>query len=279
MTGQNLDAELKAEGAATYMAPPDENLKCKTTSSSEEQALNAVIGIPEGTDYLSLEEVPTGVSLFDTFNNQFTGERGPKGELYQARTIFSAIANCVDKAKRESRELPRICLQDESRLAKGFSFDGLIIDVIDARMMNSDSPLLVLAMSRSEDMNASSKGIFKDGFQIEVFRKKPSEIDLFVKIVEANAARLSNSEDDFIFNGVKILKDHSVFKIGVAIPITATESEKYYELLGKHCSFCGNSNGKLFKCTGCKTVHYCGRPCQKGDWKFHKLVCSASSKK
>ena len=278
MIRQNLADELKAEGDPTCMAPPDENLK-RNKNSTASEALNAVIGIPEGMDYLSLKEVPAGVDLYDTFNNNhFTGEHGPKGELYQARAIFCAIANSVDKAKRESRELPRICLQDESRMAKGFSFAGLIIDVIDTRMMDSDSPALVLAMSRSEDMNASSKGIFKDGFQIEVFRKKPSEIDLFVKIVEANAARLSNSEDDFIFNGVKILKDHSVFKIGVAIPITATEKERYYELLGKYCNVCGYSNCKLFKCTGCKTVHYWGRSCQKSDWKIHKLVCSASRK-
>ena len=288
MTGQNLSAELKAEGAATYMAPPDENLKCKTTSPSE-QALNAVIGVPEGTDYLSLGEVPTGTSLFDTFNyNQFTGESGPKGELYQARAIFCAIANCVDKARSESRPINRICLQDENIMAKGWSVEamrsspfgamsGLMIDVIDTRMMDSDSPALVLAMSSSEDLNASCK-VFKEGFQLEVLRRDPRAIDLFVKIVEANAARLSNSEDDFIFNGEKILKDHAVFKIGVAIPITATEKERYYKLLGKHCNFCGNSNGKLFKCTRCKTVHYCGRPCQKGDWKLHKLVCNASSK-
>ena len=26
-------------------------------------------------------------------------------------------------------------------------------------------------------------------------------------------------------------------------------------------------------CSGCKTVYYCGRTCQKQDWKHHKNEC------
>ena len=291
---QRLAGELKSLGAPVRTAPLT-NLKCNSASEARtaplknlkcNSAMDAVIGIPEGTNLLSLEEVPTGVSLFSAFDHQFwmavcgepEREHGPEGGLYKVRTTFCSIGNCVDRAKRESRQIPRICLQDESRIAKGFSFDGLIIDVIDARMIDSYFPALVLAMSRSEDMAASTNGIFKEGFQIEVFRMKPNEIDLFVKIVQANAARLSNSEDDFLFNGVKILKDHSVFKIGVVTPIGSNESKRYHELHGKCCGFCGDSNSKLFKCSGCKNVLYCGRSCQKSDWKMHKLVCSASSK-
>lgn len=292
-----LAEELKAAGAPVRTAPL-KNIECNSAS----EAIDAVIGmIPEGTNFLSLQEVPTGVSLYSAFDKQFgtivngeTGwEYGPKGGLYKVRTTFCSIANCVDRAKRESREIPRICLQDESRITKSFSFDGLmdglIIDVIDARMMDSHSPVLILAMSRSEDLAASTNGIFKDGFQIEVFRMKPNEIDLFVKIVQGNATRLSNSEDDFVFKGVKILntcclmpclprEDYSVFKIGVAIPITSTESKRYHELHGKYCGFCGASDCKLFKCSGCKNVLYCGRSCQKSDRKMHKLVCCASRK-
>ena len=76
--------------------------------------------------------------------------------------------------------------------------------------------------------------------------------------------------------GVKLFKDHSVFKIGVVTPIGSEESKRYHELHGKCCAFCGDSNSKLFKCSECKNVLYCGRLCQKSDWKMHKLVCSAS---
>ena len=60
-------------------------------------------------------------------------------------------------------------------------------------------------------------------------------------------------------------------------PVRMAPPKKLKSKKVKYCSFCGNSNSKLSKCSGCKTVHYCGRRCQKNDWKMHKLVCSASS--
>lgn len=41
---------------------------------------------------------------------------------------------------------------------------------------------------------------------------------------------------------------------------------KYY------CQACGNAD-KLQRCSGCKTVRYCGRVCQRRDWKCHKSAC------
>lgn len=38
------------------------------------------------------------------------------------------------------------------------------------------------------------------------------------------------------------------------------------------CKVCGETQGTL-KCAGCKAVSYCGRECQKGDWKAHKVLC------
>ena len=46
---------------------------------------------------------------------------------------------------------------------------------------------------------------------------------------------------------------------------------------GKHCAHCQRqgSPGFLFKvCAGCNDTRYCGRDCQKADWKAgHKAVC------
>jgi hypothetical protein len=34
-----------------------------------------------------------------------------------------------------------------------------------------------------------------------------------------------------------------------------------------------SGNGKLKECSGCRTVRYCGTPCQLADWPTHKATC------
>jgi hypothetical protein len=34
-------------------------------------------------------------------------------------------------------------------------------------------------------------------------------------------------------------------------------------------------DGKLKECSGCRSVHYCGKACQKVDWPVHKATCRA----
>ena len=83
---------LADEGDPTCMASPDENLKCNKNTASE--ALNAVIGIPEGMDYLSLKEVPAGVDLFDTFSKYdwFTqGNVDQKGNYTKPVPFFAPL--------------------------------------------------------------------------------------------------------------------------------------------------------------------------------------------
>lgn len=43
------------------------------------------------------------------------------------------------------------------------------------------------------------------------------------------------------------------------------------------CVKCNRSNVPMSRCTRCKNVFYCGRDCQKADWKVHKLNCSKTS--
>jgi hypothetical protein len=44
------------------------------------------------------------------------------------------------------------------------------------------------------------------------------------------------------------------------------------------CAGCGitaeeSEKGKLQECTGCRSVRYCGKACQKMDWPTHKPTC------
>jgi hypothetical protein len=54
-------------------------------------------------------------------------------------------------------------------------------------------------------------------------------------------------------------------------------------LTGKleRCSGCGKIEGKkneFKKCSRCQVAVYCGRDCQKADWKAHKKVCASLAK-
>ena len=40
------------------------------------------------------------------------------------------------------------------------------------------------------------------------------------------------------------------------------------------CVECGNAEGKLYTCTKCKAVKYCGVKCQMENWTQHKISCA-----
>ena len=41
----------------------------------------------------------------------------------------------------------------------------------------------------------------------------------------------------------------------------------------RFCENCGKSGCRLFACTACKAVRYCGRECQRTGWAAHKPQC------
>jgi hypothetical protein len=44
------------------------------------------------------------------------------------------------------------------------------------------------------------------------------------------------------------------------------------------CSFCGATSTDVKKCSGCRSVYYCGKECQHSDWKSsHKAMCNICS--
>jgi len=44
------------------------------------------------------------------------------------------------------------------------------------------------------------------------------------------------------------------------------------------CAHCGNTKGKLFNCSRCRSVGYCNAECQRAHWHTHKQVCPAPHK-
>lgn len=62
--------------------------------------------------------------------------------------------------------------------------------------------------------------------------------------------------------GVEILKETPLVK-------TLTNAKHR----GVRCDYCFSDPEKLFKCSKCKFVWYCGKNCQSSDWKIHKQEC------
>lgn len=43
------------------------------------------------------------------------------------------------------------------------------------------------------------------------------------------------------------------------------------------CNMCGKQNIQFLRCSKCKSVYYCNKKCQKGNWALHKRVCNILS--
>lgn len=67
-------------------------------------------------------------------------------------------------------------------------------------------------------------------------------------------------------------------KIGLILDEVDAYNTEQNSKLPKQCAFCGSMEGKLFRCSRCTMVHYCGVPCQKDHWTYHKKVCTTHNK-
>ncbi|CAG2104748.1 unnamed protein product, partial [Medioppia subpectinata] len=47
----------------------------------------------------------------------------------------------------------------------------------------------------------------------------------------------------------------------------------YYEYKDMYCDNCMKRSDQLKRCAKCLQMHYCGKECQKNDWKYHKNEC------
>ncbi|CAG2106491.1 unnamed protein product [Medioppia subpectinata] len=46
-----------------------------------------------------------------------------------------------------------------------------------------------------------------------------------------------------------------------------------FQLKDKYCDNCFKQSDQLKRCTKCLLTYYCGKECQKNDWKYHKNEC------
>ena len=56
---------------------------------------------------------------------------------------------------------------------------------------------------------------------------------------------------------------------------TFISEETHIESSRTHCHVCQASD-KTMKCKLCLRIRYCGRECQKKDWKRHQIECKAN---
>ena len=77
---------------------------------------------------------------------------------------------------------------------------------------------------------------------------------------------------------VKLLKAHSAM---LSSKKDREQAVQYRLIHGKNrcfnsqCKKVEDTLGDYSSCSACKSVFYCSRECQKGDWKMHKKVCQS----
>eukprot|EP00438_Fugacium_kawagutii_P012521 Skav208181 [mRNA] locus=scaffold2530:197906:199225:+ [translate_table: standard] len=55
------------------------------------------------------------------------------------------------------------------------------------------------------------------------------------------------------------------------------EEDQLMSVTPANCAGCGKLLQRLQRCSQCRAVSYCDHSCQKGDWQFHKRLCSKRS--
>nr|QBK93867.1 MAG: MYND finger protein [Pithovirus LCPAC406] len=96
------------------------------------------------------------------------------------------------------------------------------------------------------------------------------------KVIEVKTFCYLNGK---IFEDIQYVKTDIYKGLLISRPsmIVASEDGVHEKMLDSDedyiCGNCGETKEKMQRCSICKLTYYCGRKCQKTDWKFHKKVC------
>ncbi|KAF2103677.1 hypothetical protein NA57DRAFT_69890 [Rhizodiscina lignyota] len=146
---------------------------------------------------------------------------------------------------------------------------------INAKYMN-----VLRGMYNDTELFPQSKKQFKSG--LDSYRNDGTPWDLqcpgvgdVVNDPNSDAMRESEASGSILINVGGIFEPMRA--PGPRAPRTgASTTELSYE---PRCWKCTEVKEKLLVCIKCKRAAYCGKDCQKGDWKHHKKFCVAAESK
>jgi len=296
LQGENMDKDL-------YLAEELEKICSSIRRAPSTQIVpfelyepvvnDAILGVPSDLDVITLDDFPQDKPLFNAFESQFITNVFPQEReemslqpLHRVRKIFADIGYSMDVAMQKKIPLPLIFLQDEAQSV------CLSVHVIATKILVGDletskhvmkwrKQIIAIGWScvQAGDFNslqASLAGVEK-GTLMKTIQADTHVIELFSKIIEGNAAKISAGSRGLL--NKMIQKVNPFLKLGVIAPISPTSQKDYYNLLGEYCDFCTASACILSKCSRCRSVQYCSKACQKEGWKSHRNICEPTSSK
>jgi hypothetical protein len=90
------------------------------------------------------------------------------------------------------------------------------------------------------------------------------------------ALEVATKETWFVSRMMTGIEGHLMMGLGCLMPQEKFEEAMAHLDEAKACDVCGKE-GELHKCGGCGRTRYCGKDCQKSDWKNHKEICKKTS--
>ncbi|KAL0072615.1 hypothetical protein AAF712_000378 [Marasmius tenuissimus] len=157
---------------------------------------------------------------------------------------------------------------------------AICLRVLEVRKITEGVPMFVVAYGRGAHNQPLSttvawiQGIIdrSGGTATQVNLRQiistPQEQNLLLTILHANSKRLSNDYTP------SRRKSEETFMLSFLLPIGPLSQQDIGKLANHSgCIVCGNKT--VSKCSGCLSVEYCGRDCQKVHWKEHKPLCSS----
>jgi hypothetical protein len=113
-------------------------------------------------------------------------------------------------------------------------------------------------------------------FVLPNYKFKTEEKAIAFSALIPTALEIATKETWHVCRMMTGVEGHLVLGLGCLMPIEEFEKAMANLDEAKTCDVCGKE-GELHKCGGCGRTRYCGKDCQKSDWKNHKAECKRTS--